>query len=114
MNEIKNRVQLMGNLGGDPELKTFTSGKTKATFSMATNERYKNQDGDWITTTQWHTIIGWDNIAKRMEKILKKGSEVIIFGKLMYRQYEDTSGSKKTITEINADNFEIISKKQEA
>ena len=100
MNTLRNRVQLIGNLGGDPEVITFDSGKTKANFSIATSDVHKNDKGEYITETQWHKLVAWNNTAKIAEKILKKGSEVAIEGKLTSRSYEDKEGNKKYITEV--------------
>lgn len=100
MNTLKNRVQLIGNLGRDPEMITFDSGKTKANFSIATSDVRKNDKGEYITETQWHNLVAWGKTAEIAEKILKKGSEVAIEGKLTSRSYEDKDGNKKYITEI--------------
>ncbi|MDH5396764.1 MAG: single-stranded DNA-binding protein [Cyclobacteriaceae bacterium] len=108
MNNLKNKVQLIGHLGGDPEVKKFDSGKVRATFRLATNENYKNGNGEWIQETQWHTIIAWNGLAQRAEKKLKKGNEVAVSGKLTYRSYEDKNGTTRQVTEINADNLEVF------
>lgn len=100
MNTLKNRVQLIGNLGRDPEMITFDSGKTKANFSIATSDVRKNDKGEYITETQWHNLVAWGKTAEIAEKILKKGNEVAIEGKLTTRSYEDKDGNKKYITEI--------------
>ena len=100
MNTLRNRVQLIGNLGNDPEIMNFNGGKTKAKFSMATSETYKKENGEKVTETQWHNIIAWGNTAKIVEKLLKKGSEVAVEGKLTNRSYEDKEGNKKYISEV--------------
>lgn len=100
MNTLRNSVQLIGNLGANPEIRTYESGKTKAFFSMATKEVYKNDKGEYITDTQWHNLVAWNNTAKIVEKILQKGSEVAIEGKLSSHSYEDKEGNKKYVTEI--------------
>ncbi len=115
MNTLRNRVQLIGNLGGDPEVITFDSGKTKANFSLATKEVYKKENGDYETETQWHKLVAWNNTAKIAEKILKKGNEVAIEGKLTSRSYEDKNGNKKYITEVVVNELLLLksSKKEE-
>jgi len=100
MNTIRNKVQLIGNLGNDPDVKQLESGKTLAKLSLATNDRYYNQKGEKIEDTQWHNLIAWGKTAEVAEKYLKKGSEVAIEGKLTSRSYEDKEGQKKYITEV--------------
>lgn len=104
-------VQLIGHLGDDPEVTKFDSGKVKASFRMATNEKYKNGNGELMEDTQWHTVVIWGNAAENVEKLLKKGKEVAILGKLTHRAYEDKEGNKKTVTEVNASAFELFGKK---
>ena len=100
MNTIRNKVQLIGNLGNDPDVKQLESGKTLAKLSLATNDRYTNQKGEKIEDTQWHNLVAWGKTAEVAEKYLKKGSEVAIEGKLTSRSYEDKEGQKKYITEV--------------
>ena len=111
MNALKNRVQLIGHLGNDPEIKTFDSNKTMAKFSIATNETYKNNSGEKITETQWHNVIAWNGAAKIVEKLLKKGNEVALEGKLTSRSYDDKDGNKRYITEIIANEILMLEKK---
>ncbi len=100
MNTLRNKVQLIGNLGKNPEIITLDSGKKLAKFSIATNESYKNAKGEKITDTQWHNVIAWNKTAEIVEKYLVKGNEVAIEGKLTSRSYEDKAGEKKYVTEI--------------
>ncbi len=100
MYALKNKVQLIGNLGNAPEIKTTEGGKKLARFSMATNESYRNTKGEKITETQWHTLVAWGKVADIAEKFLVKGSEVAIEGKLINRNYTDKEGNKKYITEV--------------
>lgn len=100
MNALKNRVQLIGNLGNNPEVITLDSGKKLAKFSIATNESYKNAQGDKITDTQWHNVVAWNNVAEIIERYLEKGKEVMIEGKLTTRSYDDAEGNKRYITEV--------------
>jgi single-strand DNA-binding protein len=100
MNTLRNKVQLIGNLGNDPEIITLESGKKLAKFSIATNESYKNAMGEKVTDTQWHNIIAWNKTAEIIEKYVTKGNEIAIEGKLTSRSYENKEGEKKNITEV--------------
>lgn len=100
MNALRNKVQLIGNLGNNPEIITLESGKKLAKFTIATNEVYRNAKGDKVQDTQWHNIIAWNKTAEIVEKYLTKGNEVAVEGKLTTRSYEDNNGVKKYITEI--------------
>ena len=100
MSKLRNRVYLIGNLGSDPELNQFESGKKKASFTLATNDFYKNQDGERIQDTQWHNIIAWNHQAELIENYVKKGQEIAIEGKLTTRSYEDQKGITRYITEV--------------
>lgn len=100
MNALKNKVQLIGNLGNDPEVITLESGKKLAKFSIATNEVYKNAQGEKVTDTQWHNVVAWNKTAEIIEKFVSKGSEVMIEGKLTTRSYENQAGEKRYITEV--------------
>ncbi|MEQ3500372.1 single-stranded DNA-binding protein [Tenacibaculum sp. SSH1-16] len=100
MNALKNRVQLIGNLGNTPEIITLDSGKKLAKFAIATNEAYKNAQGEKITDTQWHNIVAWNKTAEIIEKYLEKGKEVMIEGRLTSRSFEDKEGNKRYITEV--------------
>jgi single-strand DNA-binding protein len=83
MNALRNKVQLIGNLGATPEIKTLDSGKKMARFSIATNENYRNAKGEKVTETQWHNVVAWGKVADIAEKYLTKGKEVVIEGKLI-------------------------------
>jgi single-strand DNA-binding protein len=111
MNALRNRVQLIGNLGAAPEVKTITSGRKMARFSMATNEFYQNAKGEKIEETQWHLIVAWGKAAEIAEKLLDKGSEIAIDGKLVNRTYTDKDGNKKYITEIELNEFMLLGHK---
>ena len=100
MNNLKNRVNLIGNLGADPEVKELESGKKFAKVRLATSENYKNKDGDKVTDTQWHNLVVWGHKVEFAEKYLKKGQEVAIEGKLNHRIYDGAEGEKKYFTEI--------------
>lgn len=100
MYALKNKVQLIGNLGNAPEVKTLESGKKMARFSVATNESYRNAKGEKVTETQWHSLVAWGKVAEIVEKYLTKGKEVAIEGKLINRSYNDKDGNKKYVTEV--------------
>jgi single-strand DNA-binding protein len=100
MNTLRNKVQLIGNLGQDPEIINLESGKTIAKFSIATNESYKNASGEKITDTQWHKIVAFGKTAEIIEKYVVKGKEVAIEGKLATRTWEDKEGIKRYTTEV--------------
>ena len=100
MNSLKNRVQLIGHLGMNPEIKTLESGTKLAKFSMATNDYYKNAKGEKVEETEWHNIIAWNKTAELAEMFLEKGKEVAIEGKLTTRSWNDEKGNKRYITEV--------------
>ncbi|MGN7812838.1 MULTISPECIES: single-stranded DNA-binding protein [Flavobacterium] len=100
MNAMKNRVQLIGNAGNDPEVKTLESGKKLAHLTIATNEIYRNDKGEKVEQTEWHRVTAWGKTAEIIEKFVVKGKEVAIDGKLTHRSYDDKNGEKKYITEV--------------
>jgi len=100
MNTLRNKVQLIGNLGNDPEIINLDSGSKLAKFSIATNESYKNAEGEKVTDTQWHNVIAWGKTADIIENYLTKGKEVAIEGKLTSRSWEDKEGIKRYTTEV--------------
>ena len=110
MNSLKNKVQLIGHLGNDPEIITLENGSKLAKFSIATNETYKNAEGEKVTDTQWHNIVAWGKIAEIAENYLAKGKEVMIEGKLMSRSYETKEGEKRYITEIKCNELLMLGK----
>ena len=112
MNSLRNRVYLIGNLGMDPDVKEVSGGKTLAKFSLATNDIYKDSEGKKIKDTQWHNLIAWGTTAKQMEKLLRKGSEIAVEGKILYHSYEDKEGKKKSVTEVVVDEFLILGPKK--
>ncbi|HHC79982.1 MAG TPA: single-stranded DNA-binding protein [Flavobacteriia bacterium] len=111
MNTLRNKVQLIGNLGNNPEVITLDSGKKLARFSIATNDFYKNANGEKVEDTQWHNVIAWNKTAEIVEKYLVKGNEVAIEGKLTTRSYEDKTGIKKYFTEIVVNELLMLGKK---
>jgi single-strand DNA-binding protein len=109
-----NKVILVGNVGKDPVVRYFDKGVAKATFPLATSETYTNQQGETITSTEWHNIVLWRSLAEVAEKTVKKGSQVYIVGKIKTRSYVDKDGVNKYITEILADTMLLLEKKQSA
>lgn len=100
MNSLRNRVTLIGRLGKDPELNTFDSGKKKVSFSLATDESYRNSKGERIEGVQWHNVVFWEKMAEVANQYLKKGQEVAIEGRISSRSYDDEKGVRRYITEI--------------
>ncbi len=111
MNQLKNRVQLIGHLGKDPEVRHLGD-KTVAQFSLATSERYKNAQGEKVTDTQWHQVVCWSKLAQIAEEYLQKGQQVAVEGKLTYRTYEDKQGVKRYVTEVVASDILMLDKKE--
>jgi len=110
MNALRNRVQLIGNIGNDPEIMTLDSGKKRAKFTLATNENYKNDKGEKVTETQWHHLIAWGKSAEIIEKYTSKGTQIAIEGKLTHRSYDDKNGEKKYITEVVLNDMLLLGK----
>jgi single-strand DNA-binding protein len=106
-----NKVILVGNVGKDPVVRYFDKGVAKATFPLATSETYTNQQGETITSTEWHNIVLWRALAEVAEKTIKKGAQVYIVGKIKTRSYVDKDGVNKYITEILADTLLVLEKK---
>ncbi|NQY09917.1 MAG: single-stranded DNA-binding protein [Flavobacteriales bacterium] len=100
MNNLRNRVLLIGNLGADPIIKSLGNNKMLAKLSLATSYSYKDSNGKKTTNTQWHNLIAWDHHARLIEQFVKKGNEIAIEGKLTHRKYEDKEGVSRVITEI--------------
>lgn len=110
MNAIRNKVQLIGNLGQDPEIITTENGNKRAKFSVATNETYKNAAGEKVTDTQWHQVVAWGKTAEIVENYLTKGKEVAVEGKLIHRSYENQEGEKRYVTEIRCNELLMLGK----
>jgi len=102
---MKNYVQLIGRLGAAPEVRTTSTGKQTARFSVATTNYYKNEKGERVESTTWHRVIGWNRTAEIMETKLEKGTKVMIEGALQYRNFEDKEGVTRNYTEIIAQRF---------
>jgi len=113
MTTLRNSVNLIGRLGNDPEMKTFGENRRKARFSLATNEYYTDSEGKRVTETQWHNVIAWGKIAEIAEKLLSKGKETAIHGKLVSRSYDDKEGNKHYITEVLANEILVFGNDKE-
>jgi single-strand DNA-binding protein len=114
MNALRNKVQLIGNLGSNPEIKTLDGGKKLAKLNLATNETYKNAKGEKITETQWHNLVAWGKTAEIIEKYVTKGQEIAVEGKLHTRNYTDKDGNKRYFTEIQVSELLMLGSKAKA
>ena len=112
MKNLRNNVQLIGNLGMNPEVKTLESGSTVAKFSIATSDRYKNNKGEQVEETTWHNVVAWGKTAEIAEKYLKKGSQVAVDGKLTNRSYEAKDKTKRYVTEILINEILLLGAKE--
>jgi single-strand DNA-binding protein len=110
MNAMKNRVQLIGNVGQNPEIRTLENGKKLAHLSIATNEIYKNDKGEKVEQTEWHRVTAWGKTAEIIEKFVVKGKEVAVDGKLTHRSYDDKNGEKRYVTEVVVNEILLLSK----
>lgn len=106
-----NKVILIGNLGKDPELKTFDDGKKVCRFTIATSDAYKDKNGEWQDQTEWHTVVVWGDSAERAEKQLKKGGKVYVEGKVTHRKYTQ-DGAEKYAYEVVASMFRSLEKRE--
>jgi single-strand DNA-binding protein len=111
MNALRNKVQLIGHLGIDPEVKEFKSGKKMAKLSMATSDIYRDREGKKVSQTQWHNLVIWGKLADIAEQYLHKGSEVAVEGRLSYRSYDDSEGKKRYYTEVVVNDLVLLGKK---
>jgi len=111
MNNLRNSVRLIGHLGGNPEIKDLESGRKLAKLNLATNETYKNQNGEKITETSWHNLVMWGKSAEIAQKYLEKGMEVAIEGRITTRSYNSKEGEKRYITEIVVNELMMLGKK---
>jgi len=110
MNALKNKVQLIGNLGQDPEIVNMDNGNKLAKFSIATTESYKNTQGERVDDTQWHNVVAWGKTAEIVENYLVKGKQVAVEGKLTHRSYETKEGEKRYITEVRCNELLMLGK----
>ena len=110
MNAMRNRVQLIGHVGQDPEVKTFDGGKKVANITIATNDYYTNDKGEKVENTEWHKVVAWGKTAEIIEKYVNKGKEIAIDGKLTHRSYDDKDGTKRYISEVVANDVLLLGK----
>ncbi len=110
MSTMKNTVQLVGNVGQDPDIRNLEGGKKVANFSIATSDNYKNEKGEKVEQTEWHRIVAWGNSAEIIEKFVIKGNQIGIVGKLTHRTYDDKDGIKRSITEVLVNEVLLLSK----
>jgi single-strand DNA-binding protein len=110
MNAMKNTVQLIGNVGNDPEIKNFDGGRKLANLTIATNDSYKNDKGEKVEQTEWHKVVAWGKTADLIEKYVTKGLQIGIEGKLTHRSYDDKNGEKRYITEVVVNELLLLGK----
>lgn len=106
-----NRVILIGNLGKDPEVRRLESGAVVAKFPLATNENYRDKSGEWQSSTEWHDIVVWRQLAERAERDLKKGAAIYVEGKLTHRTWQDQDGNNRRTTEVVGSYFRILNRR---
>jgi len=110
MNAMKNTVQLIGNVGNDPEIKNFDGGKKLANLTIATKDSYKNDKGEKVETTEWHRVTAWGATADIIEKYVTKGLQIAVEGKLTHRSYDDKNGEKRYVTEVLVNEVLLLGK----
>ncbi len=108
MNTLKNKVQLIGHLGYDPEVREIAPGRKVARVSLATHSSHRNADGDRVSTTQWHTLVAWGRTAEMVERMLRKGMLVAVEGKLQHRSYDGKDGQKRQVSEVVMHDFQLL------
>ncbi len=112
MNTLRNKVQLIGRVGQDPEIKNLDGGKKLANITLATNDYYTNAAGERVENTEWHRISAWGKTAEIIEKYVQKGKEIAIEGKLTHRSYDDKEGNKRYVTEVVASEIMLFGSKE--
>ncbi len=110
---MKNKVQLIGNLGKDPELKNLPNGQALLRLNLATNERYKGADGEWKDNTQWHPVVIWGKQAEKLATQVSKGSGFVVEGRLVQRTYESKEGERRYSTEVVVNEYQLLGKRSE-
>ena len=110
MNSLRNRVQLIGYVGNDPEIKTVENGRKLAIITLATNDHYKNAKGEKVEQTEWHRLTAWGATAEIVEQLVKKGKEIAVEGKLTHRSYDDKNGEKRYVTDIVINEILLLGK----
>lgn len=107
-----NKVILVGNVGRDPEIRHLDKGVAVANFSLATTENYTSKTGEKVSTTEWHNIVAWRQLAELSEKYIKKGSQLYIEGRLRTRSWDDQNGNKRYTTEVYADTIQLLGRRE--
>jgi len=110
MNTLRNTVSLIGRLGADPAITQFGDKNSLARFSVATNEAYKDKKGEWVENTTWHNVVAWGKTAELCKQLLKKGSEIVLEGKLVNDSYETKEGEKRYKTEVTMREFMVLNR----
>lgn len=113
MNSLRNRVQLIGHLGQDPEVKQLDSGRTVANMSLATSDNYRDSQGNRVEDTQWHNLVAWGKQAEIAEKFLNKGKEIAVEGRLVHRTFDDNEGKKRYVSEVVINEIVMVGKKSD-
>lgn len=111
---MKNKVQLIGNLGRDPELRNLENGQALLRLSLATNERYRTAEGEWKDNTQWHPVVVWGKQAEKLASQVRKGSGLVVEGRLVQRTYESKEGEKRYSTEVVLSDYQLLGAKETA
>ncbi len=111
MSTLRNKVQLIGNVGNEPEMTVLDSGKKVIRFSMATNENFKKANGEKSKVTDWHNVVAWGKTAEIIERYAAKGKQIAVEGKLSTRSYETSDGEKRYITEVVVNEVVLLSSK---
>lgn len=105
---MKNKVQLVGHVGQEPEVRTVGAGRQLLRLSLATNERFRAADGEWKEETQWHPVVAWGRQAERLASMVRKGSGLMVEGRLVHRSYEAKDGSKRISTEVLLSDYQLL------
>ncbi|WP_299529725.1 single-stranded DNA-binding protein [Ulvibacterium sp.] len=113
MSNLRNKVQLIGNVGNDPEMTVLETGKKVIRFSLATNQNYKDAEGRKVKSTDWHNIVAWGKTAEIINRYAVKGKQIAIEGRLASRSYETKEGEKRYITEVIVNEVLLLGAKSE-
>jgi single-strand DNA-binding protein len=107
-----NKVILIGNVGKDPEIRHLDSGVAVVTLSVVTTERIKDRNGEWREMSEWHSVVFWRSLAESVEKYVRKGTQILVEGKIRTRSWEDQNRQKKYVTEIVAETLKILNRRE--
>jgi single-strand DNA-binding protein len=106
-----NKVIIIGNAGKDPEIRHLDSGVAVVTLPVVTTERIKDRNGEWREASEWHNVVFWRVLAESVEKYVRKGTQILVEGKLRSRSWEDRDGQKKYTTEIVAETLKVLTRR---